>query len=406
MEINTNDIITGIIIFAAIVGLIVMVSRAIKANVDLGIAFNKHFVEQEIFWLVMSVFLLMIGESALVSNFHPEGIKNYIPMPVRFIGHFSINFIGYLTTINAPKKGVVFFSFITPLMAKKDKRIQHLSELKLKGVTLWTIVMTGIYFFTSLCISMTMPVINLIILSTGVDQYEQLVLWANNTFSWLPFLQHIDYTRVPTELLVYTQTLNGYTGDYLPKNYSPFLDMVYPLKLVMIMVGVHYPLAFMKGLLTVMKDQGKLFNIMTGTSAASSGSSGTPKPTGGTPPPATGTPPAGPGLPKEYKGLTPLEKILYFWGYEDATKRDSKTTSINTRIGTLSTAIQTQLANKMYDFVKGIESFYSDPEKDQAVLNSKADALQEDIKSFFAGSSATGAGIGMPLSEGDRKKYK
>jgi hypothetical protein len=311
----------------------------------------------------------MIGEAGFVATFHPTDKLDYIPFGPRFIGHLGINLTGYIATINAPKKWYEFFNLLPPL--QRDALEVYKRKLKAANFTTGKLVGLFIYAALSTAISISLPVLNIIILANGLEQMVQFELFMMDLFK--PMEQY--YAALPIEMLGPNTKVNE-TVEYVGAAYSPFNDMRYPLQIVIAMVFVHYPLAFMKGIAgTIMRGgSSKLFHNDNGGPKKED-----PK--------------------KEEKEeldpdiFTNIRKLLQFYGYT-GTALNSKVTEANGKLKALESGLQATLAINLATVAKKVQKA-----KENGFINTSKTNVKRDIKIFFGQRHTTGHGFGITLSE-------
>jgi len=375
-ELNANMI--GLIMLVGfLISVAYMVSRAVKAQQDLGRGFIKHFVHQEMFWLAMSVFLLMLGEAAFVATFHPPDLQDHIPAAPRFIGHFGINFVGYILVINAPKKWMELIEVIPPFgFGEKgtSARKKHFAKLRKDGVTAGRVVLVILYAVMATIISIMLPAINVYILASGLEQSVQLDMMIRDMFGSL------NYQDIPREVL--RQSKLSESIQYLPKDYSPYNDMRYPLQIVIAMAGVHYPLALLKGLAS---------SAMGASSHILDTNMDKPETKGDKNKSSNGEKESRPAQKH-------LGKLLSFYGYSGS-KLEDKVEECMEGFGDVPERKATTFTNKLLQLSKKIDEFENTKDDiGYSKATKKERTLKEDVRRILRGSPSSGEGLGVTLS--------
>ncbi len=345
-----------------------IVWRSVKSKSDLGENFVNYFQGQELFWLAIVVFILMIGEAGFVATFHPKDELDYIPFGPRFIGHLGINLAGYIATINAPKKWYELFAILPPIFGSTEAKKAHAAKIKAAGINTTKVVMLLIYAVFSTGISLSLPVINIIILANGLEQMEQFRLFVQDIFR--PMADY--YAQLPREYLGASSRL-PLDLEYAGRNYSPFEDMRYPLQIVIAMVFVHYPLAFMKGMAGMLvKSKSVMFRDQKEKEEK--------KPKG------------------EDKDdivlMSGVKKLLKFYGYSGG-ELSTKIDQINTKLATMAPSLQATLSSNCAAMVDKLTKA-----QNKGMDSTKILQYKNDIKSFFGRPTSSGTGFGITLSPG------
>ncbi len=349
-----------------------IVWRSVKSKTDLGENFVNYFQSQELFWLAVVVFILMIGEAGFVATFHPQDILDYIPFGPRFIGHLGINLAGYIATINAPKKWYELFAMLPPIFGSVDAKKAHAAKIKSANITTTKVVMLLIYAVFSTAISLSLPVINIIILANGLEQMEQFRLFIQDIFR--PMEEY--YAQLPREYLGNSSKL-PVDIEYVGRNYSPFEDMRYPLQIVIAMVFVHYPLAFMKGMAGMLvKSSTVMFRPQEEKKDKKKDNKDKDA-----------------ADDEDVALMKGVKDLLKFYGYS-GTGLSAKVDQINTKLAAMSASMQATLSSNTAAMVDKLH-------KAQSKGMSKAQIIEfkTDIKRFFARSTNGGTGFGLTLSE-------
>jgi hypothetical protein len=347
-----------------------IVARSIKSKSDLGENFVHYFQHQELFWLAVVVFILMIGEAGFVATFHPQDKIDYIPFGPRFIGHLGINLAGYIATINAPKKWYELFAILPPIGSKD--RAKHLQKMKDANITVTKIVMLLIYAVFSTAISISLPAINVVILANGLEQMTQVTLFVQDWFQ--PMEDY--YAALPREYLGINSKLPEGI-EYAGANYSPFQDMRYALQIVIAMVGVHYPLAFMKGMAGMM-NTGSHTVIFR-------------------PQPKEEKKEEKKDKDQESEDVTTLLKgartLLKFFGYS-GTALQSKIDEVNSKLKSMNPTIQATLSSNLAQMTRKLKKH-----QEENFANQSQKQVKIDIKAFFSRPTKQGTGLGITLSQ-------
>ncbi len=373
---QASSLISNIVAIVLLLGVLVTVGwivfRSVKSQSDLGENFVQYFQQQELFWLAIIIFLLMIGEAGFVATFHPQNELDYIPFGPRFIGHLGINLAGYVATINAPKKWYEFFYMIPPLFGGEKARLAHKDKLKNLDVNSIKIIMLLVYAIVSTIISFSLPIINVIILANGLDQMEQFKLMIRDIF----YSMEDYYAMLPREYLVSATKLSP-DVEFAGRGYSPFQDMRYPLQIVIAMVFIHYPIALMKGIAGIMNKAVHIFHqSLRGTTPSNRSNSGR----------------SDAEAQETITLLKGAKKLLKFYGYTGGAL-DKKIEDVNSKIGSLPASAQAALSSNLAIAVAKLDRLMGN-----SFQGTTKKAAKADIKSFFGRASRTGAGFGMTLS--------
>lgn len=364
-----SNLLAGGVILIVLVLLFLFLKNAIKKEEDLGVSFIRHFVQQEFFWLNFAIGFLMLGEAAFVAAFHPED-EMPISEVARFIAHFGVAFVGFITTINAPKKLAELFYVLPPLYASSEAKKKRKVELRMAGVTLGKIISMAIHALLNVVISIGLPVANLLILSSGLNQFGQFYLFILDIYSNMSSYYEttlvkdvLEVTNLPPDQL------------YLGANYSPYLDMKYPLQISLIMVGLHYLLALSEGI-AVMAITGQKLNIILPKKENSSTRKSTYK--------------KGKEILKDIDD--PLKDILSFYGLSEDEIEDKIDQVMSKLADVTEDTARIILGNKLSAIAHKVSEI-----KDTS--GEEARSLRREIRSFFRDKHTTGAGFGVSLSK-------
>lgn len=217
--------------------------KSFKSKLDLGIPFLLYLSDQTLLILTALCFILGIGETLIISGFHPEGDLNYVSPIARTIGHLGTFLVSYIFLIISPKEFAKAFSLMNlmGLFSKKSREI-HGKYLKDNNITYFTIIATWVTAVATLVIGLTAPLLNVYIMAWSVDQAAQVNLLVKSLFT-------------PDMTEYYTHVLRANIGEskisadaeFLPANYSPFADMVYPLQILIINATLLVVVTIFKG---------------------------------------------------------------------------------------------------------------------------------------------------------------
>ncbi len=236
--IDGKDILFGVIILLFGSGLVYLIHRSIMEKLDQGDKIVIYFMTQVHLLLFLVTIVLTAGAAFMSASFHPPGERNDIPIPVRIMLHFAIEFVGWLMTIQAgPKvmdfimhivnrKTIVSSGFSAPASTTTIKS----KELNRKWAMDLVFLFVGLIF--TIALGFGLPILNLFIVALGMEMHTQFVWFLQDIFMDLSSF----YVQVPVSAII-TDVSPSVNGGFLPPDYNPLLELGYVMHM-MIMVTV------------------------------------------------------------------------------------------------------------------------------------------------------------------------
>lgn len=387
MTLSTADLVSliGLLIAITIVVFIIRkVVRLADEGKDVGLVLSG-FIQKQFSFLIMTMLLLFfIGEAVLVSTFHLElGNNHYfdqaskIPLASRFLGHFMIAIASFFIGLVAPKTFVTTLEML-PNPFKRTSDPMKAAKLKAmrekKGITGTRTIVMLVLSSIMVILSLGFPLVNIHMLATAAHQVPQFELLIRD------IIGNVDYSQVSVNFLTDVTLIDKEAMSTLPKDYSPFNDMVYVLQLSHYMYFIHMSLVVLEGLLILVwaPDVAKLVSI---PGAKPTGSKGT-------------------NVDLKNKPEEALKKIFNFYGGGKMRKMDKKIKDAVKKLAEMAADDPTHLTRMNTKFKAIIREIEKLESSNKVGMNDKeAKQVRLDIYHTFRGATSTGEGLGMNLSK-------
>jgi hypothetical protein len=251
VEVNPTSMVVGILVLVLLVLGIIVIWKSFKNKTDLGVPFLMYLSDQNLFILTFLCLFLAMGTTMIISGFHPEGVQNNVPPAARTIGHLGVELVSYIFLILAPKEfsrawsltnlfGLLKYAKYKP--AIESAKI-HGEFLRKNNITFSGIAMSWFLACLTLVVGMTFPILNIYIMAWGLDQSIQVNLFFE---SWIVEDAGEFFSTVRREYLTYSYV--DPNVEFLPRNYSPFKDMFYPLQLLFFNTAALQCVTLIKGM--------------------------------------------------------------------------------------------------------------------------------------------------------------
>lgn len=211
---DPNYIFNNVVALLAGLGVLALVFFGIRAmrkkypGQDYGQLIATHAVDKNEQYFILFIILIYIAEALVASTVHApnEGAPNPL---ARTISHIAINLIGTFAQITLVRDFAVLFL----KMPKKERAIKIIVAL-----------------FVAM-IAMIVPYANLLLISSGMGQYQDFLLWTAHMLPW-----------TTTD-----KWQNALIALDLPANYNPFAQFQTQLKTTVFLTVLDYLITILEG---------------------------------------------------------------------------------------------------------------------------------------------------------------
>lgn len=223
-----------------------------------GSVFDYKVVRQLPLWFALILLAINIAMAMYSAGVEPEDPSEKMSVVTRAILHLSLETIGFMCLL-----GVAYFLFCIIyciiIWRRYNKELRGNPANKKKLIEYRTSAIRFTFLFVALlfiCIFMGIygPYKNTYLVAVAVNQEPQLDWWFRETFHFMfrvPDYSLINQHVVDHSLLKPNEFIQRGGELYLPSTYSPFKDMVFRLKCMVILFQSNLIFAVGKGLLSV-----------------------------------------------------------------------------------------------------------------------------------------------------------
>lgn len=276
-QISLSSIITTIFLMLAVTIIILIVMKAAKGKLDIGVVLKKVVIDQLAVWITLLLLFLSVAEAIYTAHAHAEGIavRGQIPEGARMLMHLSINLIAFVIQISLAS---IIISFIKEFrgvfscfpLTKDAKKGYVLKPLRITvGRSLMYLALSIFAGF----ITFAAPAFNIYILCANMMELPQLgLLWSD---IWTDMRQV--YAQTPRTYLTLTYLTPSDVG-MLGYNYSPYTDMSTAGKVLLAGASFHMMIALFEGLYVSVKTLGEVKDAQSSGSSSSSSTPPAPDP--------------------------------------------------------------------------------------------------------------------------------